>query len=520
MKKAVFFIILSFLTVYCVRKAPETTPEVYTEVESIPSPEIKPEDFSPPVPVQIPEVPAEEAQKLTRMIETEKRAYEYPIEVNDLVKRFIYAYTTKYRKYMQESLKRSGKYIEFIKEVFRKEGIPVEIAYLPIIESGFRERAMSWARARGMWQFMRSTGRLFGLHINWWVDERLDPIRSTYAAARYLKYLYNRLGDWNLALAAYNGGTRRIERGIRRTGTKNFWKIKRYLKRQTANYVPAFMATVIIATHRKDYGFSEELDPPFRYDEVTVPSPTDLRVIAKCAGVSYSTIRYYNPHILRFTTPGNLNSYVVRIPPGTKQAFLSNFKSLSPQERLKWTWYRVRRGDSLYRVSRKFGVPIRAIKDANNMRSNLLHPGQRLLIPLSYSYSYARRKSSSTSRKRAPSRIQRGEKIHIVKSGETIYSIARKYGVSQKRIKRRNRLWRNLIKPGQRLIIPAPYRSKSSTRPQDPKPPRGAFYHIVKKGETLYSISKKYKIPVSQLKKWNSLRRNLIKPGQKLIIYR
>lgn len=517
MKKAAVFMFLSFLTVYCVRRPPKTTPAVYTEVEPIPSPEIKPEDFSPPVPEQVPEVPAEEAQKLNRVIETEKKVYEYPIEVNDLVKRFIYAYTTKYRKYMKESLRRSGKYIDFIKDVFKKEGIPVEIAYLPIIESGFRERAMSWARARGMWQFMRSTGRLFGLNINWWVDERLDPIRSTYAAARYLKYLYNKLGDWNLALAAYNGGTRRIERGIRRTGSRNFWRIKRYLKRQTANYVPAFMATVIIATHRKDYGFSEEVDPPFRYDEVTVPSPTDLRVIAKCAGISYSLIRAYNPHILRFTTPGNLKTYVVRIPPGTKQAFLSKFEELSPKERLKWTWYRVRRGDSLYRVSRKFGVPIRAIKDANNLRSNLLHPGQRLLIPLSYTYP---RTAKTYKRRRVNTKLYKGEKIHIVKSGETIYSIARKYGVRQTQLKRRNGLIRNLIKPGQKLIIPSLRNRNLKSKPDDPKLPKGAFYHIVKKGETLYSISKKYGVSITKLKKWNSLRRNLIKPGQRLIIYR
>ena len=524
MKKA-FLISILFLILAagCIKKPPETTPEVYTYVEAAPSPEIKPEDFSPPIPEKLPEVPQNEAQKIKRVIEKEKRVYEYPIEINDLVKRFIYAYTTKYRKFMEDSLRRSGKYIDFIKRVFKKEGIPVEIAYLPIIESGFKEKAMSYARARGMWQFMRSTGRLFGLQINWWVDERLDPIRSTYAAAKYLKYLYNRLGDWNLALAAYNGGTRRVERGIRRTGTRDFWKIKRYLRRQTANYVPAFIATVIIATNREDYGFSNETEPPFKYDEVEVPSPTDLRVIAKCAGISYSTIRAFNPHILRFTTPGNLKTYTVRIPPGTKQAFLENFNKLSSRERLKWTWYRVNKGDSLYRISRKFRVPISAIKDANNMKYNLIHPGQRLLIPLSYSYSTktSSRVRTSSYRTSRTKKLLKGERLYTVKPGDTIYSIARKYGVSQTSLKRRNGLWRNLIKPGQKLIIPASKPRSYKKQSSNPtKIPPGAILHTVKKGETLYYIARKYNVSVQKIKKWNSLRSNIIKPGQKLVIYK
>ncbi len=452
-RKALLFpLAIVFLFSFCGRKEVSTTPGVIRQVEDLPPPSVMPEDFSSPVPQQVPRITEAQATALEKKIKEEKLRFEYPIEVNDLVKRYIYAYTTRYKKFMEESLARSGKYIDFIRTVLQQQGIPKEIAYLPIIESGFRERARSWMWAKGIWQFMRSTARLYGLRVNWWVDERLDPIRSTYAAAKYLRDLYDRFGDWNLALAAYNGGERRVERAIRRAGSRDFWKIKRYLKRQTANYVPAFMATVIIATNPEDYGIEFRPLPPFTYDEVEIPSPTDLRVVARCAGVSYATIREYNPHILRFTTPGNLKKYTIRLPRGTKEKFLAEFSKLSSRERLRWTWYRVRRGDSLYRISRRFGVPIRAIMQANNLRSTRIRPGQRLLIPLSYSYSRAKKRASRTLTRLARAK-KKGALIYTVRRGDTLYGIARRFGVSVRRLKRWNGLRRNLIRPGQRLII-------------------------------------------------------------------
>ncbi len=454
--KTIVLILPFFVLSFCGGgKKAVLTPQVLQEVEDLPPPQILPEDFSPPVPEEVPEISREQAQVLEKKLKKEIKKFEYPVEVNDLVKRYIYAYSTRYKKFMEASLTRSGKYIDFIRKVLKEYGIPREVSYLPIIESGFRERARSWMWARGIWQFMRSTARLYGLRVDWWVDERLDPIRSTYAAAKYLRNLYDRFGDWNLALAAYNGGERRVERAIRRAGSRNFWKIKKYLKKQTANYVPAFIATVIIASNPADYGIVYQPLPPFRYEEVEVPSPTDLRVIARCAGITYSTLKEYNPHLLRFTTPGNISKYTVRLPLGTKERFQREFAKLSSKERLRWTWYRVRRGDSLYRISRKFGVSIRSIMRANNMRSTKLRPGQRLLIPLSYAYSYPRRKTSSKkARKRSVRRSRsRGAIIYTVRRGDTLYSIARRYGVSVRRLKRWNRLRRNLIRPGQKLII-------------------------------------------------------------------
>ncbi len=514
MKKGGLFFLLPFLLFYCSNHPVKTEPKAYYYVEKVAPPAIEPEDFSPPIPAQLPKISTEEEKKISEKIRTEKNLYEYPVEINDLVKRFVYAYTTKYRAFMESSLRRSGKYISFIKSLLKEESEPVELAYLPIIESGFREKALSRARARGMWQFMKSTGRLYGLNINWWVDERLDPIRSTYAAVRYLKDLYQKFGDWNLALAAYNGGERRVERAIRRGKSRDFWKIKKYLRRQTLNYIPAFMATVIIASNKGDYGFTEA-DPSFEFDEVEVPSPTDLRVIAKCAGVSYSEIKAYNPHILRFITPGNLNSYKIWLPKGKKEIFLANFRKILPKERLKWTWYRVRRGDSFYSISRKFGVSVTSIKNANNLRSNFLRPGQRLLIPLSYS------RGPRIYTKRRVIKPKKGDIIHRVKKGETFYSISRDYGVSIRAIKRKNNLWSNLLRPGQRLIIPLKNSEKLKKRKKEIiEPPNGATIHVVKKGETLYSISRKYRVSVSEIKKWNSLRHNLIKPGQRLLIYK
>ncbi len=449
--KIFLFVLSALLFNFCGGKRASLTPRTLVEVEELPPPKILPEDFSPPVPAEVPEISREQAKVLEKKLKGEIRGFEYPVEVNDLVKRYIYAYSTKYKRFMEESLARSGRYIDFIRKVLREYGIPREVAYLPIIESGFRERARSWMWARGIWQFMRSTARLYGLRVDWWVDERLDPIRSTYAAARYLRDLYNRFGDWNLALAAYNGGERRVERALRRARSRNFWKIKRYLKRQTANYVPAFMATVIIASNPSDYGINYEPLPPFKYEEVEVPSPTDLRVIAECAGITYSTLREYNPHILRFTTPGNLSKYRVRLPLGTRDRFLREFAKLSSSQRLKWTWYRVRKGDSLYRISRRFGVSIKAIMRANNLRTTRLRPGQRLLIPLSYAY--PRKRRATRRRVDLKKARSRGAVIYTVKRGDTLYSIARRYGVSVRKLKKWNRLRRNLIRPGQKLII-------------------------------------------------------------------
>ncbi len=372
-----------------------------------------------------------------------KAKFDFPVEVNSRVSSFIVAYMDRFRDEFQQALRRSGRYLDYIKEVFRREGLPQDLAYLPLIESAFKERAVSRKRAKGLWQFMRYTARKYGLRVDWWVDERYDPFRSTEAAARYLKDLYKEFGDWYLAIAAYNAGEGRIRRAIRKAKSRNFWDIMRFIRRETRNYVPAFLASLIIAKNPRQYGFSPEKEPPLEFDVVEIPSPTDLRVVAECAGVSYRVIRRYNLHFLRYITPSDVRRVKIRLPKGLKESFYEKFASLKPSQRLKWTWHIVRRGETLYSIARRYGVPYREIKKANHLRSNLIRPGWRLLIPLSAA-------SPSYSRKR---RTVRGRIIHIVRPGETLYSISKKYGVSVRYIKRLNSLRSNIIRPGDRLVI-------------------------------------------------------------------
>lgn len=374
-----------------------------------------------------------------------EQKFDFPIEINERVTSIIVAYMEKFRESFQEALNRSGRYLNYIKKVFRERGLPEDLAYLPLIESAFKERAVSRKRAKGLWQFMRSTARKYGLRVDWWIDERYDPIKSTVAAARYLEDLYQEFQDWYLAIAAYNAGEGRIRRAIKRAGSRNFWDIMPYIRRETRNYVPAFIASLLIAKNPEQYGFSVNPEPPFEYDEVEIPSPTDLRIVAECAGVSYRVIKQYNLHLLRYITPSNVKKIKIRLPKGLKERFYQKFAKLKPSQRLKWTWHIVRKGETLYSISRKYSVPYREIKRANNLRSNLIKPGWKLLIPLS-AYSprirYSRKRVSV-----------KGKVVHIVKPGETLYSISRKYNVSIRYIKRINSLKSNLIKPGDRLII-------------------------------------------------------------------
>ncbi len=374
-----------------------------------------------------------------------EQKFDFPIEINERVTSIIVAYMEKFKESFQEALNRSGRYLDFIKRAFRERGLPEDLAYLPLIESAFKEKAVSRKRAKGLWQFMRSTARKYGLRVDWWVDERYDPIKSTIAAARYLEDLYQEFQDWYLAIAAYNAGEGRIRRAIKRAGSRNFWDIMPYIRRETRNYVPAFIASLIIAKNPEQYGFVTNPEPPFEYDEVEIPSPTDLRVVAECAGVSYRVIKRYNLHLLRYITPSNVKKIKIRLPKGLKERFYQKFAKLKPSQRLKWTWHIVRRGETLYSISRKYSVPYREIKRANNLRSNLIKPGWRLLIPLS-AYSPRIRYS----RKRS---LVKGKVIHIVKPGETLYSISRKYKVSVGYLKRINSLRSNLIRPGDRLVI-------------------------------------------------------------------
>ncbi len=301
------------------------------------------------------------------------------------VERNMRLFSEKIKNSFSVWLERSARYMEIMKDILREKGMPEELVFLPLIESGFNPNAYSPANAVGPWQFIASTAKRYGLIIDWWRDERRDPIKSTYAAALYLKDLYNMFGSWKLALAAYNAGEGRIGKAIKRAENNDFWYLKENQKipKETQEYVPRYIAASLIASYPEDYGFYNlTYHEPFMYDEVTIRSPIDIEIIASCAETTVKEIRELNPELRRWSTPPNLKEYTIRIPYGTKEIFLENLSKIPEHKRFSYDTYVVKKDDTLKKISRKTGVPIEAILVLNSM-SGLERPkvGERLKLP-------------------------------------------------------------------------------------------------------------------------------------------
>lgn len=323
--------------------------------------------------------------KVKKLAVKSEPTFSIPVEINDKVVSFIKAFQSVRHKSIQNALDRSGIYLERFKAIFREAEIPEDLAYLPIIESGFRTNAYSRARAMGIWQFIRSTARLYGLRVDWIIDERKDPEKSAKAAASYLKYLYGKFGDWYLALASYNGGPGKVSRAIRGVGSRDFYRLARtrYLRRETKNYVPAFVASLLIAKSPEKYGFIiNEAETLYKESKtVEIISPVSLKSVSLLLGVPYSDMKKLNAEIIRDFTPFNKKTYLLRIPSSSDEVLLEGLKRLPQKSRYFAGWYRVKKGDSLYSIARKFRTSVRKIKKVNKLRSNLIRPGKRLLIP-------------------------------------------------------------------------------------------------------------------------------------------
>jgi membrane-bound lytic murein transglycosylase D len=331
---------------------------------------------------------AHEIQKIQEQMDHQGPQYTIPITINSKVVSFIKAFRTTRKQNIRNALNRSVEYIDEFKRIFKEQGLPEDLAYLPLIESGYRVQALSRARATGIWQFMASTARLFGLRVDWVVDERRDPYKSAVAAAKYLKKLHEEFGDWYLALASYNGGSGRLKRAMRRLKTKDFFKIadhRWHVRRETRNYVPAFLAALIIAKDPETYGFTIEKDKEKKIfantKTISIPSPVDMKQVAELAKISYDELQKINPELIREFTPFDGDFYSIRVPNTVDETALTELKRLPPEKKYFVGWYKVKRGDSLYSIARKFNTSVKKIKSANKLRSNLIHPGKQLLIP-------------------------------------------------------------------------------------------------------------------------------------------
>ncbi|MFN3480056.1 MAG: transglycosylase SLT domain-containing protein [Thermodesulfovibrionales bacterium] len=299
------------------------------------------------------------------------------------IEKSIILFTERIKDKFSLWLSRSGKYLDLMKEILKSKNLPEDIAFLPLIESGFNPAAYSVAKAVGPWQFIASTAKRYGLKIDWWRDERRDPIKSTVAAADYLKDLYDMFGSWNLAMAAYNAGEGKILKALNRTKRDDYWELTstKYIKKETKEYVPKFVAARMIATNPDEYGFDRiEYHQPFDYDEVTINHPLDLDVAAKCADTTVEVIRELNPELRRWSTPPGESAYSLRIPSGKKEEFLKNLAEIPKEEWFTIERYKVKRGDTIKKIASRTGIPISVILELNDgMR--VINPGETILLP-------------------------------------------------------------------------------------------------------------------------------------------
>jgi membrane-bound lytic murein transglycosylase D len=391
--------------------------------------------------------------------EISRLEWDLPVTRNERVEFWIEFLAGRNKDKTRLWLERSARYVPMIRGELRARGMPEDLIYLAMIESGFSPRAYSHAHASGIWQFIAETGRRYGLEVSQHVDERRDPVKSTVAALDYLEALYRRFGSWYLAAAAYNSGENRVERILReRAGGRKgddelFWRIAGYLPRETRDYVPLMLAAGHVAKEPEKYGFTDlEYHAPLRFETVLVPASTALRAIAGAAEVDESEIRDLNPHLLRPATPPG-REFAVRVPAGQAELFAYNFERMPTEERLlaavstqissSAAVHTVRRGETLSHISQRYGVSARLIQQANGVSNpRRIQVGQKLRIPEGGTVAVAAPAAATSWR------------THTVRRGESLWTIARRHNVTVKQLQSWNNLGsRTAIRAGQRLQV-------------------------------------------------------------------
>ncbi len=433
-----------------------------------------------------------------------------PLVMNKHVQKEIERFTqNSEKKFFIESYKRSGKYRSQIVSALKEAGLPVELSWLPLIESGFKVNALSKARALGLWQFIPSTGYKFGLKRDKFIDERIDPVKSTHAAIAYLKELHQIFGDWSTVLAGYNCGEGKVLRVIRTQNINyldNFWDLYERLPLETARYVPRFIATLHIIQNKEKYGLdSISLDKPLEYETVTISKQVHLKNVAKEIDIPLKTLVELNPELRYKILPQD--KYPLRVPPGKGDLLLAELEKIPvsyPPQRA-YVYHRIRPGESLSTIARRYHTSVSRIKRANNLyRSNLIVAGKTLKIPRRGTVVYPSKTHSPTRRHGVPS-------SHVVRSGDSLWIIAKRYGTTTKKIQELNNLSTTHLYIGQALKIPGYKSEKAAT--EDLK------IYRVKQGDTPFQIAQLYKMPLERFLHINRLTpKSNIFPGQKLFV--
>lgn len=412
--------------------------------------------------------------------------HDIDIPLNNKVLSYIELFQTRLHDWFEMGMRRSARYMPMIQAVFRAEGLPLDLAYVPLIESAFSPNALSRARAKGLWQFMAATARMHGLKQDWYIDERSDPEKATGAAAAYLKTLAGMFdGDWHLALASYNGGPGRVSRAQARSRKKDFWALSqtsRYLPRETRAYVPMILAAIVIAKNPAQYGFEPEPEAPLAYEKVAISDPVDLRRVAEWTNASIDDIQVLNPELRRWTTPVRYPEYELKVPAGSADALRVHLAEASSEELTTLQWHTVKKGESLLSISRKLNVKQADLTDANYLsRKARVTAGQRLIIP------------------RAPTTL-------LAARTETTPVPDPLMAVSQPTVE------------GMAMVASSPEPAAASDQPEKDEPQK--IVYRVKRGDTLFSIARLYNTSVDALKTWNSrITGTRINVGDRLTIF-
>lgn len=430
-----------------------------------------------------------------KLPEMELPESDIPLTFNSKVEYFTRYFQGSARGSFAKWLSRSERYIPMMKTVLKKEGLPEDLVYLAMIESGFIPHAVSVASAVGPWQFMPATGKRYSLRIDPWIDERRDPLKATVAAALYLKELYAMFNnDWYLAAAGYNAGENKILRAINMYNTRDFWEISKgsYLARETKDYVPKLLAAAIIAKEPAKYGFADVAYlPPIDFDQVPIPSRTDLDVMAKACGVSLANLKELNPELRRATTPPGYPGYLLKVPKGNRAACETEYAKIPESERyverVKNVQYRAKKRDSLTTIAKRFRTSPQSIAELNNLGKKAKIAGRVLTIPVqvasargeghaSHEAAEEAKVEAKTETKaelkaepKAVAKVEAKEfhKYYTVKKGDTLASLAKRFNVTARLLSAWNNLkTRVALKPGKRIIV-AKYQEKKGALVKD-----------------------------------------------------
>ncbi|MCW8889254.1 MAG: LysM peptidoglycan-binding domain-containing protein [Sedimenticola sp.] len=475
------------------------------------------------------ETAASAVQEEQDLLERLRRGYALTIPDNSRIESQIKWYA-KHQAYLNRVQTRALPYLHYIVEEAEKRNMPTELVLLPIVESGFQPFAYSPGRAAGLWQFIPSTGKHFGLEQNWWYDGRRDVVSATQAALDYLSSLADQFdGDWELALAGYNAGAGTVQRAIRRNLKQgkptDYWSLS--LPKETMNYVPRLLAVAKVMGNPEQYGLTLAKMPNQPYfEQVDIESQLDLALAADLAEISIEELYKLNPGFNRWATAPK-GPHRLSIPVEKAEQFSQAITDLAPEKRVRWSRYKIRSGDSLGAIARKHKTTVALLQQINKIKGNNIRAGKHLLIPVSvkkldqYTHTADARLAKKQSAKRNGTRI-----THKVRSGDTLWEIAQRYNVSHQAVARWNGISpRDTLRLGQLLVIWQPKGKQTTTLAQlsplntSPINTRSSLRYKVRRGDSLALIAQRFRVSISDLRKWNTLDEGYLQPGQRLQLF-